>query len=165
MLVPIVTQVSGRVMALCTQALGLLKELLWRAASYSLASCILLFLSVANLYNLVVRTVLSIKAWLVTLTTRGLSTKQEPTCAKAKATLHGQQPPTTVLPTLRPVPLALSPKQDKPVAQTKSVPLPTEKTKPAPILTAVPSTQAGLKPQGRAKPRRRRAKQVSKKGS
>lgn len=165
MLMPIVTQVSGRLMALCTRALGLLKELLWKAASYLLASCILVSLSVVSLYNLVVRTVSSIKAWLVTLITRASSTKQEPTCVKAGAILRGQQPPTTALPTLRPVPQALSPKQDKPVAQTKSAPSPTEKTKPAPILTAAPSTQAGLKPQGRAKPRRRRAKQVSKKGS
>lgn len=161
----IVTQVSGRTTALFTQALELLKELLWRAVSYLLASCILLFLSVAKLYNLVVRTVSSIKAWLASLITLVWSTKQEHICAKVRATLRGQQPQITALPILRPVPTALSPKTDNPAVQTKSDQLPTKENKTVQTRTEAQSTQAGLKSHARAKPRRRRAKQVSKKGS
>ena len=83
----IVTQVSGRLTALSTQALALLKELLLKLASYSLASCILVFLSVASLYNQFVKILSKIKALLVSLITQVLSIKQG---LKLVATISGQ---------------------------------------------------------------------------
>ena len=72
----IVTQISGRLTALFTQALALLKELLLRLVSELLTRCILVFLSVASLYNRLVKILSKIKVLLASLTTQVLSIKQ-----------------------------------------------------------------------------------------
>jgi hypothetical protein len=160
----IVTQISGRLMALSTQALALLKELLLKLVSYLLASCILVFLSVAKLYNLVVQIVLSIKAWLVSLTTVVQSIKAALTNAKAKAILLGQQLLTIARRIKQLVHIALSPKKDKPVASTKLARSRSKGSKTAQTRTAPQSTQAGLKSAAVAKQLRQHVKAASKKG-
>jgi E3 ubiquitin-protein ligase DOA10 len=97
----IVTQVSGRLTALSTQALALLKELLLRLVSYLLASCILVFLSVASLYNRLVKILSKIKVLLASLTTQVLSIKQGLKLVATTSGQNGQLLVTTVRQTLQ----------------------------------------------------------------
>jgi hypothetical protein len=97
----IVTQLSGQLTALSTQALALLKELLLRLASYLLASFILVFLSVANLYNRLVKILSKIKALLVSLTTQVLSINQGLKLVVTTSGQIGQLLVTTVRQTLQ----------------------------------------------------------------
>ena len=83
----IVMQVSGRLMALYTQALASLKALLLKLVSSLRASYTLASLSVASLLPLLVKTLLKIKALLVSLTTQVLLIKQG---LKLVATTSGQ---------------------------------------------------------------------------
>lgn len=164
MLKHIVTQVSGRLMALSTQALALLKELLLKLVSYLLASCILVFLSVAKLHSLAVRIVSSIKAWLVSLTTVGQLIKAELTNVKAKAIHLGQQLLIIARRIKQLALTALSPKKGKPVGITKSARSRLNVSKTVQTPTAIRSTQAGLKSAAVAKQLRQHVKQASKKG-
>jgi hypothetical protein len=158
----IVTQVSGRLTALFTQALALLKELLWLLVSYLLASCILVSLSVVKLYNLVVRIVLSTKALLVNLITQALSINRALISAKVKALLLGLQRLIIAPQTNQAAPTPLSRKRGRPVGSTKSAQSRSKGSKIALTHTVPQSTQGGLKYQGHAKPHRQHAKQPSK---
>lgn len=155
----IVTQVSGRLTALFTQVLALLKELLLRLVSYLLASCILVFLSVVKLYNLVVRIVLNIKVWLVSLTKVDQSIKAALTSAKVKVIHLGQLLLITVRKIRQLVPTAQLQRKGKPVGITKSARSHLSVNKTAQTNTVNPLIQDGLKYQGRAKRHRPRAKQ------
>jgi hypothetical protein len=66
----IVTQLSGRIMALYSQALVWLKELLLPLVSSLRANYIQVSLSVVNLWTLLVKILLTIKVLLANLTTQ-----------------------------------------------------------------------------------------------
>ena len=72
----IVTQVSGQVTALYTQALASLKALLWSLVNSLRASFIRAYQNVVSLFNPLVQTLLKIKALLVSLTTQVQLIKQ-----------------------------------------------------------------------------------------
>jgi hypothetical protein len=66
----IVTQLSGRIMALYSQALGWLKVLLYKLVNNLRASYILASLSVVNLWTLLAKILLSFKVLLANLITQ-----------------------------------------------------------------------------------------------
>ena len=66
----IVTQLSGRIMALYSQALGWLKVLLYKLVNNLRASYILASLSAVNLWTLLAKILLSFKVLLANLITQ-----------------------------------------------------------------------------------------------
>ena len=164
MFMHIVTQVSGRLMALYTQVLASLKELLFKPARHLLVSFILAFPNAVSLLCRVARTALNTKAWLVSLITQVLSTSRALISVKVKALLLGLQRLITVPQTLQPAPTTPSRKRGRPVGSTKSARSRSKGNKTAPTHTAHQSTQAGSKSQGHAKQPRQRAMNQSKKG-
>ena len=87
MLKHIVTQVSGRLMALFTQALVLLKVLLLKLVSSLRVSFTQVYQSAVGLHHLLAKTLLKIKALLVSLPTQVLLIKQG---LKLVVTISGQ---------------------------------------------------------------------------
>jgi hypothetical protein len=103
MLKHIVTQVSGQVTALFTQALASLKALLWSLVNSLRVSFILAYQNVVNLFNPLVQTLLKIKALLVSLTTQVQLIKQG---LKLVVTTSGQIG-SQLLTTVRQIPQAV----------------------------------------------------------
>jgi hypothetical protein len=101
MLKRIAMQLSGRLMALCTQVLAWLTTRLWNPAKHLLVSSTQVFLSAINRLNLLAQMALNFKALLVNLTTVAQSIKQGLSTAKAKVIQIGSQLLTTVLQTLQ----------------------------------------------------------------
>lgn len=155
----IVSQLSGRITALFTQALVSLKALLCKLVSSLRVSITQVFQSAVSLLCQAARIVLNIKAWLANLTTVVQSIKAALTSVKVKVIHLGQQLLTIVRPTKQAVPTLRSPKRGRPVGSTKSARSRSKGNKTAQIPTAVLLTQDGLKSQGHAKPRHQHAKQ------
>jgi hypothetical protein len=103
MLKHIVTQVSGQVTALFTQALASLKALLWSLVNSLRVSFIRAYQNVVNLFNPLVQTLLKIKALLVSLTTQVQLIKQG---LKLVVTTSGQIG-SQLLTTVRQIPQAV----------------------------------------------------------
>jgi hypothetical protein len=164
MFMHIVSQLSGRIMALFTQALASLKALLCKLVSSLLASITQAYQNVVNLLLPVVQTVLNIKALLVPLITAVQSIKVALINVKAKVIHLGQLLLTIVRPIHQPAPTASSPKKGRPVGITKSARSRTKGNKTAPTPTEVQSTQGGLKLPGLARQLLQRVTQTFKKG-
>jgi hypothetical protein len=160
----IVSQISGRITALYTQVLASLKALRCKLVNSLLVNFTQVYQSAGSLCRQVVQTVLSIKAWLVSLITQALSTSRALISAKVKAIRLGLPRLITVLQIHQPAPTASSPKRGRPVGSTKSARSRSRKNKTAQTPMVLQSTPAGLKSQGRAKQRQQPAKQTSKKG-
>jgi hypothetical protein len=103
MLKRIAMQLSGRLMALCTQVLAWLTTRLWNPAKHLLVSSTQVFLSAINRLNLLAQMALNFKALLVNLTTVAQSIKPVLTTVKAKSSQIGSQLQTTVRQILLPV--------------------------------------------------------------
>jgi len=103
MLKHIVTQVSGQVTALFTQALASLKALLWSLVNSLRVSFIRAYQNVVNLFNPLVQTLLKIKALLVSLITQVQLIKQG---LKLVVTTSGQIG-SQLLTTVRQIPQAV----------------------------------------------------------
>jgi hypothetical protein len=103
MLKHIVTQVSGQVTALFTQALASLKALLWSLVNNLRVSFIRAYQNVVNLFNPLVQTLLKIKALLVSLITQVQLIKQG---LKLVVTTSGQIG-SQLLTTVRQIPQAV----------------------------------------------------------
>jgi hypothetical protein len=103
MLKHIVTQVSGQVTALFTQALASLKALLWSLVNNLRVSFIRTYQNVVNLFNPLVQTLLKIKALLASLTTQVQLIKQG---LKLVVTTSGQIG-SQLLTTVRQIPQAV----------------------------------------------------------
>jgi ABC-type metal ion transport system substrate-binding protein len=104
MFMHIVTQLSGRIMALYTQVLEWLEVQLWRRVKPLLASFIRVFQNVRNLYllNLLrVQTVSSFNRFRVSLITAAQLIKAGLSTAKAKLIQTGQQLATIAHQTLQ----------------------------------------------------------------
>jgi hypothetical protein len=122
MFMHIVTQLSGRIMALCSQALGLIKALLWHPVSNLLASFIQAYQSVRNLHllNLLrVQTGLSTNHLVVNLITAEQSIKAALMFVRAKVLQIGSQLQTTALQILQLVSQCLQQIKDKLAALIK----------------------------------------------
>jgi hypothetical protein len=83
----IVTQLSGRITALFTQALASLKALLWKLVNNLRVSITRAYQNVVSLFNPLVQTLSKIKALAASLTTQVLLIKQG---LKLVATTSGQ---------------------------------------------------------------------------
>jgi hypothetical protein len=159
----IVTQLSGRVTALYTQALTWLKARLCKPVRHLRVSFFLLSLNVGSLLLLPVRIVLSIKAWIVRRIIRGSYNNLEPISAKHLATQLGLQPQTTARPIHQPATTAQSRKTGKPVKSTKLAQSRSKGSKIAPIHTEPPSIVAGTKLEGLVNQHLQHVKKQSKK--
>ena len=95
MFMHIVTQLSGRVMALYTQALTWLKVQLCKLVNNLRVRFILLSLSVGNLFSHLVKTLSSFKALLASLITVVQSIKDALKRVVTTSGQTGQQPATT----------------------------------------------------------------------
>lgn len=117
----IVTQLSGRVTALYSQALAWLKAQLWRLANNLRASITQVFQSVRGLQllSLLAPIVSNTKAWLVNLTIQGQLIKAALINVQAKLILLGSQLLTIVLQTSQLVLTVLLQSKDKLVASIK----------------------------------------------
>lgn len=164
MFMHIVTQMIGRITALCTVAYTQAKGLLCKLASNLRVKFTPTFLNVGNLLLLPVRIVLNIKAWIVRRVIQASYSNLEPIDAKHLATQIGLQPQTIARPNNQPAPTAQSPKKGKPVGSTKSAQSRSKGSKIAPIHTAPPSIVAGTKLEGLVNQHLQRAKKPSKKG-
>jgi len=103
MFMHIVTQLSGRITALFTQALASLKALLCKLVNNLRVSFSQAYQNAVNLYPLHVKTLSKIKALLASLTTQVLSIKQG---LKLVATTSGQIG-SQLLTTVRQIPQAV----------------------------------------------------------
>jgi hypothetical protein len=97
----IVTQLSGRIMALYSQALVWLKVLLYKLVNNLHASYILASLSVANLWTLLAKILLNFKVLLANLITQAQLIKVGLKHAAITSGQIGQQLLTTVRQTLQ----------------------------------------------------------------
>ena len=88
MLKRIVMQVSGQLMALFTQVLGLLMGLLWKVAKHLRVSCTLLFLNVASHLALIAQ---KLKRSPADKTKLDMSPRLEPSNVQHQPILHGSQ--------------------------------------------------------------------------
>jgi hypothetical protein len=110
----IVTQISGRITVLYTQALVSLKALLSKLVNSLRVSFSQAYLSVVNLFNPFVQTLLKIKPLLVSLTTQVQSIKQGLKLVVTTSGQIGSLLQTTVAQIRQVVSLGL--KKDKPLA-------------------------------------------------
>jgi len=164
MLKPIVTQVSGRITALCTRLWALLATRLWPNVKQLLANITQAFLNVANRLFQLVQTVLNTSRWRVSLTIVVVSIKAVFTSALLKVTQLGQQLLTIALQMLQRVSLVLQQTKDKLAASIKSALSRFKEIGFVQTLMGLQSTQDGEKPKDLVKQRQPRAKQASKKG-
>ena len=163
----IVTQLSGQITALFTQALASLKALLCKLVSSLRVSITQAYRSVANLLRLRLQlalTMLRSNPLVVGLTKVVQSIKAAHISVKASLTQIGSLLQTIVQTIRPPVATASSPKKGKPVGITKSARSRTKGNKTAQTPTEAPSTQAGLKLLGLAKRLLQRVTQTFKKG-
>lgn len=163
MFMHIVTQLSGKMASLYTQALAWLKGQPCKLASNLRVKFTPAFLNVGNLLFLPVRIVLNIKAWIVRRIIRASYNNLEPISAKHLATQLGLQPQTTAHPTNQPARTAQSRKTGKPVGSTKSAQSRSKGSKIASIHTAPPSIVAGTKLEGLVNQHLQHVKKQSKK--
>ena len=167
MFMHIVTLISGRLMALCTQVLASLKALLLRLVSNLPARFTQVYQNVAKLYllNLLRVQIGSSTSHLrVSLITAGQLIKAALTSVKAKVILLGQQLLTTVRQINQAALTALKQKKDKLVELIKLAPSRLRENKTVQTLMVRLLTQAGSKLQGLVSQLQQRAIQVFKKG-
>jgi hypothetical protein len=165
MFMHIVTQISGRLMALFTQVWALLKALLLRLVSNLPASFIRVYQNVANLYllNLLRVQIGSNTSRLrVSLITVGQLIKAALINVKAKVILLGQQLLTTVRQISQSALTVFKQKKDKLVELIKLAPSRLKENKTVQTLMARLLTQAGSKLVGLAKQLPQRVKQLLK---
>jgi hypothetical protein len=158
----IVMRVNGLVMAQYIRVSMLAKERLLQLVSRLHASITQVFQNVRNLQllNLLrVPTGSSTNPLRVSLTTAGQLIKAALMYVKAKAILLGKQLLTTVRQINQAALTVLLQKKEQLVEKTKLAPSLIKENKTARTHMVPKSTQAGLKSQGHAKPRRQRAKQ------
>lgn len=163
MFMHIVTQLSGRLMALYTQVLALLKALLYKLVSNLPARFTQVYQNAAKLYllNLLrVQIGSNTNRFRVSLITAGQLIKAALTNAKASLIQIGLLLLTTVRQIRQHVLTALKQKKDKLVALIKSAPSRIKKNKIVQTLMARLLTQAGLKLQGLAKQLLQRVSQL-----
>ena len=163
MFMQIVTQVSGRLMALFTTVYTSIKAQLLLLVSKLRVSITQAFQSVVNLLRQslqLVLTGLSSNPLAVALTKAVQSIKAALTSVKASLLQTGSLLQTIVQTIRPPAPTAPSPKKGKPVGITKSARSRTKGNKTAPTPTEVPSTPVGLKLLGRVKQLLQRVKQL-----
>jgi hypothetical protein len=161
----IVSQLSGRITALFTQALASLKELLCKLVSSLRVSITQAYQNADNLLRLRLQlalTTLKSNPLVVGLTKAVQSIKVAHTSVKVNLLQIGLLLLTTARQIRQLVPTAQSPRKGKPVGITKSARLRTKKNKTAPTPTEVQSTQDGLKLAGLVKQLLQRAKQLLK---
>ena len=145
MLMHIVTQLSGRFMALYTQALEWLKVQLWHRAKHLLASFIRVSQSVVNLCSQLVQTVLNINRFRVNLITAVQLIKAALINAQVKVLQIGSRLVTTVRQISQRVATMLLQKKDKLVECIKLVLSRLKGNKIAQILMVRLLIQGGLK--------------------
>jgi hypothetical protein len=159
----IVSQLSGRITALFTQALASLKALLCKLVSSLHVSITQAYQNADNLLRLRLQlalTTLKSNPLVVGLTKAVQSIKVAHTSVKASLTQIGSLLQTIVQTIRPPAPTVSSPKKGKPVGVTKSARSRTKKNKTAPTPTEVQSTQDGLKLLGHAKQLLQRVSQL-----
>ena len=162
----IVTQLSGRFMALYTQALEWLKVQLWHRVKHSHASFIRVFQNVRNLYllNLLrVQTVSSFNRLRVSLITAVQLIKAGISIVKAQLIQTGLQLATIAHQTLQLV-ITVFKMSKGLVAKIKLVLSRLKENKIVQILMAHKWTQAGLKLLGTVRQRQQRAQRQNSKG-
>jgi hypothetical protein len=164
MFMRIVQQVNGLIMAQYIRASMWVKALVLPNVNKLRVNIILASLSVGNLFNRLVKTVLNIRALVVNRITLDPSINQEPISAKHLATQLGLQPQTIVPPTSQPVVTAQSRKTAKHAASTKSGRSRSKGNKTAQIRTVPQSIQAGTKLEGLVKQHLQHANQTHKQG-
>jgi hypothetical protein len=162
MFMHIVTQLSGRITALFTQALVSLKALLCKLVNNLRVNITRVYQNVVSLCRLAVQTMLNIKVLLVPLITAVQSIKVALISVKARVLPLGQLLLTIVHQTKQAAPTAPSPKRGRPVGVTKSARSRSKKNKTAQTPTAPQSTLDGLKSVGLVKQLLQRAKQLLK---
>jgi len=165
MLKRIVMQLSGRGMALFTQAWEWLKIQLCKRANNLRVSFILVSLNVGNLLRQLVQTMLNIKVWLVNLITQAQSIKAVLINVQAKVSQIGSLLVTTARQILQLVRQPLLQIKDKLVELTKSVQLRLKGIGCVQTPTDLQSTRTGTKSAVAAKQLQQRAKAASKKGN
>lgn len=165
MLKRIVMQLSGRGMALSIQAWAWLKERLWHHAKRLRVSFILVFLSVANLFNQLVQTVLNIKVWRANLITAVQSIKAGLIIVQAKALQIGSLLATTARQILQHARQPLLQIKDRLVVLIKLVQLRLKGIGCAQTPTDLQSTRTGTKSAVAAKQPLQRATKRSKRGN
>lgn len=161
----IVTQLSGRVMDLCGQALAWLKALLWKLAKLSPVNFIRIYQNVANLHllnNLRVQTGLSTNRLIVNLITVEQSISLGLSSVKQTLTQIGSQLLTIVRQILQRVRQVLQQIKDKLVASIKLVQLRLSEIGCVQTLMALPLIQIGTKLRGLVSPLLQRVMQVVK---
>lgn len=144
MLKRIVTQVSGRGMALCSQPWAWVKTQLFKPANNLLVSYFRKFQSAINHLNLFAQTASSSKACRANQTTAAQSTNQGRTTAKPKATQTGSQRQTTARQTRQPASRSRSSSKGR-VEKTKLAQLRMNVSKFVQTLIAHQWIQAGLR--------------------
>jgi hypothetical protein len=162
---PIVTQLSGRLTALCTLVLGWLTARLWHPAKRLLVSFIQVFQNVRNLNHLNllrVRTMSSFNRLRVSLIIVEQLIKAGLSTAKAKVIQIGLQLATTVRQTLQRVTIVLLQKKDRLVELIKLAQSRIKMSKIAQILMVPLFRQVGLRLQEAVKQLRLRATQHTK---
>jgi hypothetical protein len=165
MFMQIVTQVSGRLMALFTAVYTLVKAQLLLLVSKLRVSITQAFQSAVNLLRQSLHlalTLLKSNPLAVALTKAVQSIKAAHISVKASLTQIGSLLQTIVQTIRPPVPTASSPKKGKPVGITKSARSRTKGNKTAQTPTEAQSTPVGLKLLGHAKQLLQRVKQLLK---
>lgn len=160
MLKRIVMQLSGRIMALFTQVLALLKAQLWKAVSNLRVNFFLLSLSVGGQLARIVQKLKQLRA-KKTLT--DISLNQEPINAKQIATQLGLQAQKIVVQSQQPAPTLSLPKKD-PAEKTKSAASRTSASKTAKRRTRKQLTVGGSRSGTHANQHQQRATSQQKKG-
>lgn len=163
MFMHIVTQLSGRLMALYTQVLGWLKALLCKLVSNLRVNFIQGFQNAVSLWFQLVQTVLSINRFRANLITAGQLIKAGLTTVKAKVIQIGLQLLTTVRQISQLVRQALLQIKDKLVECIKLVQLRLKEIGCALIHMVRPLTQIGMRFQGLVSQLQQRATQAFKK--
>lgn len=164
MLMPIVMQVRGKIIALFTPALVWLKERLLNPVSNLRVSFSQAYQSVVSLLNQLVQIMLKCKVLVANLITQVQLIKVELTNVKTKVTHLGLLLQTIVAQIRQLVPITQKQKNDKLAEKIKLVQSHIKENKIAKIHTAALLTPDGLKSQGHAKQRHQRAKHELKKG-
>ena len=160
MLKRIVMQVSGRLMALFTQVLALLKVLLWKVVSSLRASFTHLYLNVASQLALIAQ---KLRLYHAAQIKSDMLLKPEPTYAPAELIHHGSQQLKVAAQLQQPV-LQAQKQVQRHAERTKSGKFAPKGTGVVAIHTDSQPAAAGTKRKGHANQRRQRATLQRKKG-